>query len=502
MTTSRNVEVNDGLALLERQQDFDVVVVGAGGAGATAAIEAAELGASVLVLEKTGVSGGNTQDSGGSFRLIVDRKGAIEHFWSLCQGTTPRDVIEVFIDGLIELPAWVEAHGGRLVGESGVKNYSRWVFPARGPGTSFPEMPGADSLGQRVYVQPTTPGRRRGAALWDFLNQNLTRLGVPVVLNARVSKLDEQDRPRAVVGVEVETSNGTTVIRARSGVILCSGGFAYDQALMQQYLGLALPAMSTPGKASGDGIRMAQAVGADLWHMSGVSMTVGYKFPDLEAGFHCRIPAYGFIMVDQKARRYVSETDLEGHSAHLAMLVQDSISGAYTRAPSFVVLDEPTRQAGPMAADEFGENRHYSWSDDNSAEIERGWIHRANTIDELAHVLGLPSSELKRSVDEFNLCATTKSSDPLGRSSERMRPIETPPFYGVAVYPSLVNTQGGPRRNARSAIVRPDGSPIPGLFGAGELGSIWNRLYPGAGNLSECLVFGRFAGRNAVTGAS
>lgn len=478
------------------RQEFDVVVVGAGGSGATAAIEASEQGASVVILEKSAAAGGNTQDSGGSFRLISDREGAIDHYWRLCQETTPRDMIEVFIDGLIQLPEWVEAHGGRLAREAGTKNYSRWVFPARAPGTSFPEIPGADSLGPRVYVQPASPDRRRGAALWDFLSRNLTRLKVPIVTSARVIRLEEEDR--AVVGVEIAHPRGATIVRARAGVILCCGGFAYDDNLMRQYLGLALPAMSTPGKASGDGVRMAQAVGADLWHMSGVSMTVGYKFPELGAGFHCRIPAYGFIMVDQHGRRYVSETDLEGHSAHLAMLVQDVVSGAYVRSPSFIILDETTRRAGPMAADEFGENRHYSWSIDNSTEIGKGWIHRADTIEDLARILGLPASDLKRSIDEFNLCAQGRSADPLGRHEDRMRPIETPPFYGVAVYPSLVNTQGGPRRDTMGSILRPDGTPIPGLWSAGELGSIWNRLYPGAGNLSECLVFGRIAGRNAA----
>jgi succinate dehydrogenase/fumarate reductase flavoprotein subunit len=85
----------------------------------------------------------------------------------------------------------------------------------------------------------------------------------------------------------------------------------------------------------------------------------------------------------------------------------------------------------------------------------------------------------------------------MGRSADTLVPIETPPFYGIEVRPALFNTQGGPRRNEHGEVLSVDGSPIPGLFGAGELGSIWAALYPGAGNVSEAIVSGRIAGRRA-----
>lgn len=473
-----------------RDRSFDVIVVGGGGSGATTAIEATERGCSVLVLEKADTPGGSTQESGGSLRLVTDRDGTAAHYRALTQGATPGDVIDAFVTGLVELPDWVRAHGGDLVEYDPVEDS---VFPARRPGTAFPEMPFADRLGPRARMRPTTPDRPRGAALWDFLDRNLTELGVPVVTGARVTGLVEDPVSRAVCGVRV----GATSIRS-AAVVLCCGGFNYDQELQRQYLGVAMPALSPPGRNAGDGIRMAQQVGADLWHMGAAAATVGYKFPEYDAGFWCQMPDYGFVMVDQRARRFFCETDIENHAAILAMLAQDPLSGAYLRVPSFVVFDDRTRRAGRLATLKTGENRHYPWSADNSVEIDRGWLHRADSLAELAASLGLPADELARTVQDVNRCARDGRPDVTGRSPDRLRAIDVPPFYGAPVYPTLVNTQGGPRRDRDAAILRPDGSVVPGLFGAGELGSIWNRLYPGAGNVCECLVFGRIAGASAA----
>jgi succinate dehydrogenase/fumarate reductase flavoprotein subunit len=259
-----------------------------------------------------------------------------------------------------------------------------------------------------------------------------------------------------------------------------------------------MPALSPPNRNTGDGLRMALDVGADLWHMTGTATTVAYQFPELDAAIHCRMPAFGFVMVDRLGRRYACETDIENHAAALTMLFQDSVSGEYLRAPSFVIFDETTRRAGVLAQTSSGENRRYEWSPDNEVEIQRGWIHRAATLDDLCVHFGLPADTLRETVADFNGYAES-GRDPFGRSRDKIRPIVTPPFYGAPVYPALLNTQGGPRRNARGEILRPDGSPIPGLFGAGECGSMWNRLYPGAGNVSEAIVSGRLAAQTAMS---
>jgi succinate dehydrogenase/fumarate reductase flavoprotein subunit len=139
----------------------------------------------------------------------------------------------------------------------------------------------------------------------------------------------------------------------------------------------------------------------------------------------------------------------------------------------------------------------YEWSRDNQAELRRGWIKRGETLRDLAAALGLDPAALEASVARWNR-NTESGKDPDCGRRKMLVPIVKPPFYAVELSPSMLNTQGGPRRNERSQIVRPDGTPIPRLYSAGELGSIYGDLYQGTGNIGECLAFGRIAARNAV----
>ena len=139
----------------------------------------------------------------------------------------------------------------------------------------------------------------------------------------------------------------------------------------------------------------------------------------------------------------------------------------------------------------------YAWSEDNSAELAKGWIRKAATVAALADVVGLDPAALDATVRRWNADATAGEDPEFGRML-MVAPLATPPYYAVELSPSMLNTQGGPRRNEKAQIVQPDGTPIPRLYSAGELGSIYSYLYQGTGNIGECLAFGRIAARNAV----
>ena len=145
------------------QQGYDVVICGFGGAGAAAAIEAHDAGASVLVAEKAHEGGGSTQESGGSLASILDQEGAVEHYAALTEGRTPRDVVEAYVAGVMELPTGSGANGGEL------EPLPMWrpPFPHRYEGTAYATMPRSDSIGRRLRVaEPvsSTAGRRCGAS--------------------------------------------------------------------------------------------------------------------------------------------------------------------------------------------------------------------------------------------------------------------------------------------------------------------------------------------------
>ncbi len=142
----------------------------------------------------------------------------------------------------------------------------------------------------------------------------------------------------------------------------------------------------------------------------------------------------------------------------------------------------------------------YDWSGDNNAELAKGWIKTADTIPELAQIIGVDAANLEGSVKRWNgHCQGEKDLD-FGRT-KMLAPLAQAPFYAVELSPSMLNTQGGPRRNEKAQVVRPGGTPLPRLYSAGELGSMFSYLYQGTGNIGECLSFGRISGRNAAAEA-
>jgi hypothetical protein len=168
----------------------------------------------------------------------------------------------------------------------------------------------------------------------------------------------------------------------------------------------------------------------------------------------------------------------------------------------FMLFDHRLFASGPLYEKEprSGWNplvERYDWSPDNSAELAKGWIKRAATMKELASMLGLPPTVLQDTVGRWNAHCQNGADTDFGRTM-MLSPIQAAPFYALELSPSMLNTQGGPRRNTRSQIVHPDGSPIPRLYSAGELGSIYSYMYQGTGNIGECLAFGRIAGRHAA----
>jgi hypothetical protein len=168
----------------------------------------------------------------------------------------------------------------------------------------------------------------------------------------------------------------------------------------------------------------------------------------------------------------------------------------------FLIVDHTLFSAGPLYDKHPSHGwtqiiERYDWSEDNSAELAKGWIKTGDSLMALASVLGLDPATLVDTVGGWNRYCDAGHDPDFGRTL-MMEPIVDQPFYAVELSPSMLNTQGGPRRNERGQIVRLDGTPIARLYSAGELGSIYSYLYQGTGNIGECLAFGRVSGRNAA----
>jgi succinate dehydrogenase/fumarate reductase flavoprotein subunit len=461
-------------------EEADVVILGCGGAGAVAAITACDAGAKVIVVEK-GEGGGNTRLATMAFLCPANNSSARQHIKALSFGMLGEDIIDVYLEWTSKNVDYIKELGGEV----------ETCFP----GASFPMLPGSDTM-LRYRVKASVEGELGGESLWNLLSENLERRKIPVyrhTIAKRIIRASDE-----IVGVETQKNDRLFNIRARKGVVLATGGFEYNEELKREYLaGYPIFAYGNAGN-TGDGVKLAQELGADLWHMKAVAAPMGYKFSEFQSAFIMRMPADGYIIVDQNGKRFCNETGLEHYSMWMAVTSFDMESLCFARIPSYLIFDEQTRSKGPITRVGHGANRAYQWSPDNSEEIRRGRIVSAGTPAELAKKLGIKAAEkLTETVDAYQEACRSGTDEKFGRSKETLVEFDGK-YYGVPLWPCLLNTQGGPKRNARGEIIDVWGKPIKRLYGAGEAGSIWGFLYQSGGNLGECLGLGRVVGLNAA----
>ena len=209
--------------------------------------------------------------------------------------------------------------------------------------------------------------------------------------------------------------------------------------------------------------------------------------------------------VDQNGKRFVNEKSIDTHTCLYAVDLFDPIKHSYPRIPAYLIFDEKALKAGPVAGGItgwLGYREGYIWSKDNSVELKAGLIKSGRTPEELAKVIGIDAEGLKATIAEWNK-GVAEGKDALGRPMKNAKgavlsaPLEGT-LYAIELVPSLLNTQGGPRRNVKGQVLNAYGEVIPGLYVAGEMGSMWGHIYQGACNNAEALVFGRLAGKAAA----
>jgi succinate dehydrogenase/fumarate reductase flavoprotein subunit len=478
--------------------EADVVVVGFGAAGMAASVTAHELGASVIILEKApeGKEGGNTRVAGQGYLNTSDIEPAVQYLTALCGPyTVPETMIRVWAEEMCLNNEWLRSLGG---------DPQEHQHPP--VGIEFPDLPGSEC------VHKFHDGPKYGYSLtWKLFERLVKERPIQVLYETPGRELIQNTDTGEIAGVKAMRGGEAFYVKARKGVILTCGGFENNQQMIRDYLP-GVPYCYTSGSPfnEGDGITMALSVGADLWHMNnyaGPSMAL--KVPEVPTTFSMQAFHYskvlpgGAIVVGPDARRFCDE---KYKTRHGKVPVNGRWLPLSTPCPMYMILDHTHFSAGPLydKTPSHGWTQiveKYEWSEDNSAEVAKGWVKKADTIAELAGLIGLDAAVLEQTVAGWNAgCAAGKDAE-FGRTL-MLTPLANGPFYAVEMSPSMLNTQGGPRRNERSQIVRPNGMPIPRLYSAGELGSIYSYLYQGTGNIGECLAFGRIAARNAVAEAA
>jgi succinate dehydrogenase/fumarate reductase flavoprotein subunit len=465
--------------------EVDVLVVGFGAAGATAAITAHDAGASVALIEKTSAGGGNCVHSGG-FLFEVGGPRALDHLEALCFGKTDRTVLEAYAGGLSDVADFLGSLGGSA------PEVDTEAFGGMLP--SWPHFPGAGSVRYRQFAPAA--GERPGPGLWRVLEAAVRERDIALALETRVVDLVlEGDR---VVGAVVEHDGERRRVAAHAGVILASGSFEADAELRDTYLPLPLTSVGHQGNR-GDTLELAGAAGASLWHMSAFFGWLSFVHPDFPAAFTLDVHAPSFIYLDGDGRRFADETGWEVHDAVRALTAYLPRRPNRPNMPGWIVFDETARLAGPLHGI-VGSPNDYEWSYDNAAEIQAGWIARGADVAELAAATGLDAAVLDGTLTGYAGAVSRQRDDEFGRAPSTLVPL-APPLYAIQMTPGVATASGGPRRDAHARVLRPGGAPVPGLFAAGASGSIWGHLTEHGGGLTDAIVFGRIAGTRCAADA-
>jgi 3-oxosteroid 1-dehydrogenase len=549
---------------------FDVVVVGSGAAGMTAALLAAHRGCRTVVIEKAEVFGGSTARSGGGLWLpgngVLSRAGVrdtdeaartylaqvvgkdvpearqrafLEHgpaMLAFVQANTPLDFAWVrgYADYYPEAPGGLP--GGRTIepvpldGRQLGADLDRLAPPyLSAPGGMA--VTGADyrwlSLGARHprafltgarlaagALVSRALGRRMlsmGQALAAGLRVGLRDAGVPVWLGAPMVDLAMADG--RVAGVWIERAGRRRQLRARRGVLLAAGGFEWNAAMRERHqrepIGTSWT-LGAPGN-TGDAITAGHLAGGALDLMDEAWWGPSIPLPDV--GYFClaerSLP--GCLLANGAGRRFVNEAAPYVDAVHA---MYDNHTAANPHIPAWLIADRTYRERYLFAGRGPRQPLPRAW-------YAAGAVHRAPTLAALAEEIGVAPDGLTSTVARFNDFARTGRDedfqrgdsaydryygDPRQHPNPCLGPLLKPPFYAFQIVPGDLGTKGGLRTDERARVLRDDGTPIPGLYAAGNTSAaVMGRSYAGAGaTIGPAMTFGYLAALDlaAVTSAA
>jgi len=466
--------------------EYDLVVVGAGGAGLAAAVSAAEAGCSVMVLEAEAKIGGSTGHSQGVFtaadtplQRALGFTDSVEDFFqyymTLNQWKLPAGVVRKFCENATPTMEWLISLGIEYP-----------VRMARKPeGATWPHAasePGLYASGVEHPPRGHYPNGS-GQAYIDVLDQRRSVLGVEVALNTRVQKLLIESG--AVVGVEVEGVE----LRSHYVAVTC-GGFGHDHDLVRKWMpdgwaaapeGTAPITISAPG-SRGDAIRLGEQAGAEITGINrGLMNTRPYfkRRPEMPA--YVGTQPTSLIYVNRRGHRFVAET---APYAVMPGLVRDQGHVVWG------IFDERARRESDP-----GEG---SWAPQFVLDrVKYGDFKQAGSIAELAKACGLNAVGLQGSVEQYNEAVKTGKDSLFLRKMTHLHEIKEGPFYAFEYRAYDVNLTGaGLKIDTDCHVVDPNGKIIRGLLAAGEAGAgVLGERYVGGGNsVANALTMGRLAG--------
>ncbi len=443
-----------------RTEKTDVLVIGAGAAGFSAAITAHDKGAKVILLEKMPITGGNSQ-------LAAGGMNACETQFQKKKGI--KDTCQIMFDDTMK--------GGKNLNDPELvrvlANNSAgsvdWLTSLGADVSDVGQMGGAS-----VYrTHRPTGGAAVGAHITQVLKKNAENRKIDVRLNSRVLKVLEDKKGR-VTGVLVEGKHSKLYKIEAKAVVLTAGGFSANPEKVAFYQPpfKGMTTSNQPG-ATGDGMELGDAAGGNLIHMKEIQI-----HPTVAAGSRILITeavrGNGAILVNREGKRFVNELTTRD-AASAAILAQ-------TGKTAFLVFDEGVRKSLKQIDGYFHLNL----------------VVEGETVKDLAGKLKVPAEAFEATVNGYNKAFDDKNDLEFKRP-DMPRPLRTPKYYAIEIMPGVHYTMGGLKINTGAQVIGKNGKPIPGFFAAGEVtGGVHGANRLGGNSISETITFGRIAGDNAA----
>lgn len=472
----------------------EVVVVGGGGAGVSAAVRAAQLGAKVILVEKMEHIGGNTRFAGGllSTTSKYQRAEGIEdktefyyktafrtHHYTLDHDLVKRYIKNTgtYFEWLVELG--LDIDNLKYVGD-GIVMIKNRLEP--GP------------LNNPCYG----PGLMGSTAL-DVLGQHIEKLGVRILLSTKAHTLLTDEKGR-VCGIMADGQKESYCLKCKK-VILASGGFGGNMEMLKRFLPQYFSSDNYIShyyllSSTGDGISMAEKIGAQVGKNICAGIAALVHNPATYSIQHAVYLNPKGLLVNRKGRRFIAEDDVEDgqnvvdmQPEGLAyMLFDDAMKEEFYRyCVDTTGFDDPVPS-------------YEKFLEDIEKEAEEAKLAVADSIAGLADFVGCREDELEMAVARYNDMCGRGHDDELFKEAQYLTALVKPPYYAVRMQRNCDVTMGGVSINSRMEAIRPDGTPIGGLYAVGDMASGWmsTEYGPAFSSLAWALNSGYLAAEEAV----
>lgn len=485
------------------EENYDVVVVGSGLAGVTAAVAAQEKGSSVLILEKLPYYGGISQTSAGAFKYptVTDENGVSEYQKYLMQksvglmqddssknnGYPDEASVQVLVDQALPTADWYESLG------VGITKFEM-----------TDDIAGRYTMGVVMFYDGVHFEPNNCAAAVETLMNHFIENGGKLYLETPATELIV-DESGAVCGVRAEGLEGDYTISAKSVVLAC-GGFGSNPEMIAE-LAPAYAGETVGGTGignTGDGIRMAREIGAavyaDAYLMGGSGQTFFSDADRIKPFADAETPKAS-LYVNPMGQRVNSEDPISYTPA--ITYVNPDVNDYYWAIMNEEVVNTPY-YSDAYSMDEDHALGAYKELVEQAMSEGSANVYKADTLEELAREINIVPTTLMYTMSHYNkLCESGVDTD-LGKNAKYLIPMYDGPWYAVKADMEFFGTVGGLVSDSTGAVLREDGSAIPGLFACGEVSNhkILNMSYSGGVSISENAIFGKVSGENAAAAAA